>query len=640
MFLQWMIWGAAAAAPLDADDPFSGWHAEELPSGARIWIKPMAAEQDVRVTAWWSVGSIVEPAGLAGLSHLTEWLLRTTASEHTEAELRARIDGMGGSVGGSVERGLISSWVQVPSDEMDYALSRLVEQALTPRTLTVEQVVQGRRALAMHRRFDASRRASMVRWWESLTPEPPTWLQLDLGLPQSIVVATAPSPASLARVEPGDVERFQQRWLGPQNLTLTVVGGLRLEELRPVLKERLASLAPHGELADREPAPWSNRGVVRRFTFEERADALVRVRWRIPALDERDYVRALILRNALNNGAYDALRVRRKLAYGTRTRMTLALGHALISVSAEVPPARAIETRQVLVDLFEELRAGSMSEDAWIETRERAIQPLLLTNRHLNKLATMRAPGLPQVFPRFPPLAELGRSVQRQELAAWVEERVAPFGRTEHIVRPREVAAPLVRWSGWLVVGLSFAWLMRPGPSWSKTTGPRYLGSLRWMPAMLPWLAAGLVGVVLATAWCGHWLHEQARALDSHAAQALLSSLPGWALALIVVAGVSRVPRTVLLFEDELRIATLGASSWSWSWREVGEPRRGWALTGIAGAAAWPSPPFLFRRGVVLVLGRRRVLLSTSDDVELIEMIRRQRAAASDRSVGSGHDDV
>ena len=331
LFIALAFAGASVAAP-----PPPGYVQEVLPNGLSVSILPDATSPVVSTQVWYQVGSAHEDAGSRGLAHLFEHLMfGATASRSDEEywELHHRTGGNNNAFTGFDETVYTSEIL--PEHHLavlEHEADRMVGLELTPERVANEiRIVTEELRLAtendpLNRVLVQATRALLgehpYAYWPSGTKE------------------------DLAAVGLESCRVFYERYYGPANAHLVVVGPVDSGTTLPAVRRLFGSIRPRGEIPEEVPAldTWVFPA---ESSFEDDLPPveLAIYGFPLPPPAHENYAAIELLGYLLSGGARnpfrDELVVRRKKAVEAGVQVLQARrGGAIAFYSAHVPYRR------------------------------------------------------------------------------------------------------------------------------------------------------------------------------------------------------------------------------------------------------------------------------------------------------------
>ena len=204
----------------------------KLTNGLKVIHAPMRRVPVVTVQLWYHAGSKDERPGIRGVAHMFEHMM-FKGSERLGPEAHARmLNAVGGSINAYTTADLTVYFNTVPPQYMDFAMELEAERmrylTLTDATIKSEREVVKEEK---RRRLDNNPigRAVEAMWAMAYTKHPYAW-------------TPAGNMADLDAITKAQCQAFYDRYYGPQNVTLVVVGDVSLDEVKAAAQRRFGGL--------------------------------------------------------------------------------------------------------------------------------------------------------------------------------------------------------------------------------------------------------------------------------------------------------------------------------------------------------------------------------------------------------------
>jgi zinc protease len=238
-----------------ASASLAGWKAKQftLDNGLKVVVIQDKRSAIVTHQVWYKVGSADEPAGKSGIAHFLEHLLARSAKYGKYAKLFDTFGGYSNAFTNAdytyyVVRTHKSKLAQVMAMEA----SRMANLVISDKAVAIERkVVQAER-----RRTNDSKPA--VQFYNQLLTS--LYLNHPYGKPN---IGWGHEIARLNRI---DAQAMYDKFYGPNNATLVIVGNVELDEIRAMVEQAYGRLAPNKNITARvraqEPVHLAQRFVM------------------------------------------------------------------------------------------------------------------------------------------------------------------------------------------------------------------------------------------------------------------------------------------------------------------------------------------------------------------------------------------
>lgn len=364
----------ARAATTPSSDP-AGSRWLTLRNGARVLLVPDPRAAAVSVSVWIETGVRYERPGILGISHLLEHLSARGIAPEGEAEVRRRIEALGGKTASFTTGDFTCFTHAVPPTALGLVLELEARRfAVRPTQAMLDQDRTVTRDENRARARGNPLEVPLQRLYATaFVAHPYRWPVLG-------------DDADLARITLADCEEFLRNRYRTDQMLVTVVGDFDPDEALLQLRRHIEPIRRHGgrraPTPSREPEPRAER----RGTFGgELPVPVLTVGWRVPA-GGPDESAALELLSALLSGGRGA-RLPSHLADDQQTWLLMRTGRdrqreaTLFWAAAVVRPgsdSAAVERR--LVDEIEQL-AGEPVGGEELDRARRQLEVAILLGR-------------------------------------------------------------------------------------------------------------------------------------------------------------------------------------------------------------------------------------------------------------------
>lgn len=215
-----------------------------LANGVRVLLKPRPNVPLVSMLTVFPGGGRFEPAGKAGLGHLTHRMLTKGSARFSAEEIAAGIEGLGGGIDsyssfdtGGVAMGVLSEFTEAAVD--------IYRDVLREPKFDVARVAQEKARLLeeLKRRHDNPIPFAMDHLFRAMFGNHP-YAHPFLGEASEVEALT-----------PEDCAAWYRGLLAPERAVLSIAGDLSPERARDVAEKLLGDLAPRPAPAPRDAAP-------------------------------------------------------------------------------------------------------------------------------------------------------------------------------------------------------------------------------------------------------------------------------------------------------------------------------------------------------------------------------------------------
>jgi predicted Zn-dependent peptidase len=547
-----------AGEPLPPN-PFAGFRTVTLPNGLRVWYAHLPGATMTAMAVVVPAGRDADPRGREQTAHLLEHVLLSDRAGGTEAELARELARRGGSHGGFTTPSATVFPLTIPAVSADWGV-RWLYDVVTPRLFGDHDALRNRGPVALE--IGARPPVPALRALRRLVDAPllrpaPFWRrEFGLDVPEE-----RPSAASaLFAISGRDLQDFYDTWYSPPAMTLVVVSALPPAALVPVISETFGTL-PWRPPGGAPRAAALRSGESRRFGWTLRAaSASVTVRYRFAALTDVEHLRVLFLEDLLRHRLMERLRRGDdKAVYAVDVSTVLRGGVGFLAITADVPPGREAEVQQVIGREIERIKLAH-ADSAFVQDRDLLARRLRIDYGAPGALLAMAADRFATGnHSSMPDLGAYYASVGPDSIAATAAALFAPENTILAVTRPLPLPAGTLASLALLTAVLATLAYRR------RVLRPADMQRIRFVAHLRPHTATRLLGAVLgslamfvvgglgiAAARFAHgaWLAS----VDSFVLHLVAAGTGIFLCTYVGFAVTGRVPRKVLVFDEEIRI--------------------------------------------------------------------------------------
>lgn len=337
------IAGAATAADV---------HEYELDNGMRVFVREDHRAPVVVSQVWYRVGSIDEHRGITGVSHVLEHMMFKGTDELEAGEFSEIIARHGGSDNAFTGRSYTAYFQTIAAEHLELCLrleaDRMVDLEMTPEEF--EREVRVVREERRQRVEDDPRSLTGERMRAAAFPSSPV---------RNPIIGW---PGDLESMRLADLEQWYQRYYGPDNAALVVIGDVDPDAVHRLAKKYFGPLEPTGVPAKRTEVELEPRGETRLRVHAPATLPYLTMGWRVPSLatvEQRRDVYALdVLLGVLDGGRSARIETRvvrgeRVAAGAAASYSPLERGDVLFSIGGT--PAEGVDVATLEAALREEI---------------------------------------------------------------------------------------------------------------------------------------------------------------------------------------------------------------------------------------------------------------------------------------------
>jgi zinc protease len=228
--LYCLIIGLAAllSVPLSANELFEA----RLENGMRLLVREDHRAPLVVSQLWYKVGSMDEPAGITGISHMLEHMMFKGTKQFGPGEFSRLIDEVGGEQNAFTGQDFTVYYEKMPKDKLALAL-KLEADRMANLLLDEKEFLRERAVVIEERRLrveDAPQSLFFERFMAAAYLSHP-YQQPIIGWMND-----------LHQLSVSDIQSWYHRWYAPENATLVIVGDISGQEALPLVKKYFANI--------------------------------------------------------------------------------------------------------------------------------------------------------------------------------------------------------------------------------------------------------------------------------------------------------------------------------------------------------------------------------------------------------------
>lgn len=336
-------------------------HQYELDNGLRVLVREDRRAPVVVSQVWYRVGSVDEHRGITGVSHVLEHMMFKGTDELAAGEFSETIARHGGRDNAFTGRGYTGYYQQIAAEHLELCLrleaDRMADLRLAPEEFRREvQVVREERRQRVE---DNPRSLTWERMRAAAFPSSPA---------RNPIIGW---PGDLESMQLSDLQRWYERYYGPDNATLVVVGDVDPAEVLRLAKKHFGPLERIDPPAGVVGAELEPRGQTRLEVHAPATLPYLSMAWRVPSLataaDRRDVYALDVLLGVLDGGR--SARIETRVVRGDRVAAGAGAGYsatarsdALFTIGGTPAEGRTVdELEQALRAEIERLKSGDIT---------------------------------------------------------------------------------------------------------------------------------------------------------------------------------------------------------------------------------------------------------------------------------------
>jgi predicted Zn-dependent peptidase len=454
-------------APHLREEGMFALHRATLPNGLRLWVKPRPGTGTIFLLLQVPVGSRHETEDNNGISHFLEHMLFTGTAAWDEQEVLESVRRRGGEANARTAPEDTAFWLHLKADDLDFGLGWL-EQVVFRSQLAEDKFKKERQIIIEEKGGEIGRLESLGEWIEDLGLGWNVFRAVRHRLfPKSaLLLSVIGDDDSLRRISYAQVTEFYQRHYAPNNMTLVVVGDVKLEEVRRRAAQHLGAFPAH-DLPPRPVTPPPPEGGfnlrLRGPNINDQGQLLLGAP--LPGLNHPDRWALTVLAELLHTRLTREVRFQRGLVYGIDVypAMYTDVGYFVVYTTAD--SGKFDEILREVENRLAEANEGRIDAAA-VEEAKTAIRGRLLLGMESNTDLGWWLAEMSLFTPEGAPVPDLFAEVEAvtpADVARVARAYLTPDKRYQAIHRPGLTPAALVRptlvGAGLALTGVG-AWLL------------------------------------------------------------------------------------------------------------------------------------------------------------------------------------
>lgn len=207
---------------------------ETLSSGLKLLTVPMPGLESATVTVWVKTGSRFEEKETNGISHFLEHMtFKGSKKRPTSREIFQAVDSIGGEFNAGTEKDWTNFYIKAGKENLEVAMDVLSDMVLNP-LLKPEEIEREKGTIIQEiKMYEDTPVAKIGDIYEEL-----------VFAGNSLGWDTTGTPESVKEINKDDFVRYRKMHYHPENMVITVAGGIDEDVVLDLVKKYFGSLTP------------------------------------------------------------------------------------------------------------------------------------------------------------------------------------------------------------------------------------------------------------------------------------------------------------------------------------------------------------------------------------------------------------
>lgn len=292
---------------------FENTHEHLLDNGLKVIVREDHRAPVVTTMVWYKVGSVDEPRGLGGISHMLEHMMFKGTPTLKANEHSTIIANLGGRDNAFTSYDYTAYFEMLPAWELETAL-RLESDRMVNLELRPEDFIPERQVVAEERRqrTDSNPQGQFYEFFNATM-----W---NTSAYRNPIIGWMPE---IERWKLSDLEEWYRRFYAPNNATLVIVGDVKAEEAFKLAEKYFGAIEPSKNIEHAHDFEVPQLGLKRAELITEVNMPLLFMGYKVPSInsaEDRTDVYALMLAAEILDGSRSS-RLSRKLVRGKQSAL-------------------------------------------------------------------------------------------------------------------------------------------------------------------------------------------------------------------------------------------------------------------------------------------------------------------------------
>ena len=318
----------------------------KLTGGLRVLTVPMPSLESVTVTVWVKTGSRNESEKVGGISHFLEHMVFKGSRKRPSAkEISEAVDSLGGEFNAGTSKDWTNFYIKARAGSLETAMDILSDMVLNPLLKSEEIEKEKGTIIEEIRMYEDTPIYRIGEVFEQLIFEGNS-LGRDIGGTEKSVLV----------IKRSDFEKYREKYYHPENILITVAGGVEEKEVLESVKKHFGELKSQNREAKNTNQDFKFDQTRPKFKLHSKKKEQAHFVLGFVA-DGREYkgryaqsILSVILGGGMSSRLFIDVRERRGLAYSIRTSVDRYRETGYMGTYAGVDPKKADEAVSVILE--------------------------------------------------------------------------------------------------------------------------------------------------------------------------------------------------------------------------------------------------------------------------------------------------
>lgn len=323
------------------------YHLETLPNKIRVLFVPMPSLESTTVTIWIKTGSRNESNDIAGISHFLEHIVFKGSKKRPSArEISEAVDAIGGEFNASTSKEWTNFHIKARKESLDIVFDVLSDMVLNP--ILSEKEIEREKGVIIE---------EIAMYEDTPIYQIGEVFERSLFKGDSLGRDVIGFEKSVKSIKKDDFLLYRKRYYYPENILISVSGGVDKKEVLALVKKYFGSLKPKKVQEESFKSFESNQSKPEVILVEKKNEqAHLMLGFLGRKRDSKDkYIEAVlssILGGGMSSRMYTEVREKRGLAYAVRVASDHYKDTGEMLTYVGVDPKNVQKVIKVILDVY------------------------------------------------------------------------------------------------------------------------------------------------------------------------------------------------------------------------------------------------------------------------------------------------